>query len=163
MSTTTTRKRSSSQTTGGIDGPPRKSTAVTVPQAPYPVDGNGTFSNLHLFLLVTLSPIVLFKFFIPYFTIGFWSYLFFLPLTGIPVAVAYWYTMSRIGGPKRMFAAERLPNRPMDYYFTFHDQELKKKYSNKKIPLQTLYDAYFDQKVDFNRASSLLRSSPRSC
>jgi hypothetical protein len=147
------RRAASSGMVGGIDGAPLKSSAVTVPQAPYPVDGNGSFSNLHVFILVAVSPILLFKFFIPYFTIGFWSYFFFLPFTGIPVAVGYWYTMSRVGGPKRQYMAERLPNRPMSYYFTFKDAELERKYSNKKIPMQTLYDAYFDQKVDFNRAS----------
>lgn len=135
----------------GIDGPPKVSKAVTVPQPPYPVDGNGDFSNLQLAALVLAAPFVLFKFFIPYFTIGFWSYLIFLPITGVPVAVAYWHIMSKIGSFKREYVAKRLPGKPMDYYFTFNDAELKKRYSNKKIPWQTLYDAYFDGKVDFNR------------
>jgi len=135
----------------GIDGPPRVSKAAAIPQPPYPVDGNGTFSNLQLAALVLISPWVLFKFFVPYFTLGFYSYLFFLPITGVPVTVAYWYTMSRIGGPKREYVLKNtLPNRPMSYYMTFKDEELKKKYSAKKIPMQTFYDAYFDGKIDVN-------------
>ena len=137
----------------GIDGPPLKSKAVTIPQPPYPVDGNGTFSNLQLAAVVIFSPWLFFKF-IPFFSISLfsWAYLlFWLPITGVPAAIGYWYLMSRVGGVKRDFAAKTLPNKPMDYYFTFKDQKLKQQYANKKIPMQTLYDAYFDQKVDFNR------------
>jgi len=135
----------------GIDGPPKVSQAVTVPQPPYPVDGNGDFNNLQLTALVLAAPFILFKFFIPYFTIGFWSYIFFLPVTGVPVTIGYWYLMSRIGSSKREYVAKRLPGKPMDYYFTFKDAALKQKYSNRKINWQVLYDAYFDEKVDFNR------------
>lgn len=135
----------------GVDGPPLVSRAVTVPQPPFPVDGNGSFNNLHLAALVIASPFVFFKFFVPYFTIGFYSYLLFLPLVGIPTAVMYWFAMSRIGGPKREYTLSKLPGKPMSYYFTFKDKELERKYANKKIPMQTLYDAYFDEKVDFNR------------
>lgn len=142
---------SSSSSSTGIDGPPKISKAVAIPQPPYPVDGNGTFSNLQLAALVLISPWVLFKFFVPYFTLGFYSYLFFLPLTGVPVTVAYWYLMSRIGGPKREYVLRKLPNKPMSYYMTFKDEELRNKYSAKKIPMQTFYDAYFDGKIDINR------------
>ncbi|KAL7008861.1 hypothetical protein EMMF5_001608 [Cystobasidiomycetes sp. EMM_F5] len=136
----------------GIDGPLRRSGAVTIPQPPYPVDGNGSFSNLQLAAIVLLSPWLLFKF-IPFFSISLfsWSYLlFWLPITGVPATVGYWYIMSRIGGAKREAALKLLPNRPMSYYFTFKDAKLKSQYESKKIPMQTLYDAYFDQKVDFN-------------
>jgi hypothetical protein len=147
----------------GIDGAPLRSKAVTVPQPPYPVDGNGSFSNLVLAGLVLTSPWILFKFFIPYFTIGFWSYLFFLPLTGVPVAVGYWALMSRVGGPKREHTIKALPNKPMSYYLTFKDAKLEKEYSNKKIPMQTFYEAYFAQKVDFNSEYISVSFSLRVC
>ncbi|CAD6573601.1 MAG: hypothetical protein CYPHOPRED_005172 [Cyphobasidiales sp. Tagirdzhanova-0007] len=134
----------------GIDGPPLRSSAVTIPQPPYPVDGNGSFSNIALAVLVVFSPWVLFKFFIPYFTLGFWSYLLFLPLTGIPTAIGYWLFVSRIGGFKREAVVRTLPNKPMSYYFTFKDIEFARQYSNRKIPMTTFYEAYFDQKLDFN-------------
>lgn len=135
----------------GIDGAPLRSSSVTIPQPPYPVDGNGSFSNMTFAALVLLSPWILFKYFVPYFTIGFWSYLIFLPCTGIPIAVGYWSLMSRIGGDKRAATVKFLPNRPMTYYFTFNDPELARKYSDKKIPMTTFYHAYFDQKIDFTR------------
>lgn len=155
----------------GIDGPLRRSGAVTIPQPPYPVDGNGSFSNLQLAAIVLLSPWLLFKF-IPFFSISLfsWSYLlFWLPITGVPATVGYWYIMSRIGGAKREAALKLLPNRPMSYYFTFKDAKLKSQYESKKIPMQTLYDAYFDQKVDFNRKWSasfspcVILDSPLPC
>ena len=145
----------------GIDGPPLRSSAVTIPQPPYPVDGNGSFSNIALAVLVVFSPWVLFKFFIPYFTLGFWSYLLFLPLTGIPTAIGYWLFVSRIGGFKREAVVRTLPNKPMSYYFTFKDIEFARQYSNRKIPMTTFYEAYFDQKLDFNRKHTMNISKTR--
>ena len=124
---------------------------MTVPQPPYPVDGNGSFSNYQLAAIVVLSPWLLFKL-VPFLSISLfgWAHILLLPVIGIPAAVGYWALMSRVGGPKRDFSLKTLPNKPMDYYFTFKDEKLRKEYSTKKIPMQTLYDAYFDQKVDFN-------------
>lgn len=50
-----------------------------------------------------------------------------------------------------------LPGKDIEEYITIHDPELKAKYHGKeKIPMQIMHDAYFDGKIDFNGAFSLL-------
>lgn len=83
--------------------------------------------------------------------------LFFLPfqlgfvlatlLTGLPVTLVYWNTMSKIGGPIRSRGI--LPGKNIEDYMTIVDPELKAKYSGRnKIPIQVFHDAYFDKKIE---------------
>lgn len=55
--------------------------------------------------------------------------------------------MSRIGRP--INEKIQLPGRPIDYYLDFKSEELKSKWSGKKIPMQIFHDLYFDGKVEF--------------
>jgi hypothetical protein len=73
----------------------RLSKAATIPNAPLPAEGNGLFSNYVLAALVALSPYAISRILLPIVTLGFWrpglgfwSYLFLLPITGIPATIA---------------------------------------------------------------------------
>lgn len=123
-------------------------TQKAVPHPPLPVDGNGSFNNYVLAALVLGAPVLVVRF-IPFVTLGFYSYLFLALLCGIPVTVAYWQIMSLYGAHTRDNI--KLPGRPITDYIDFKDPQLKQEYAltGKKIPMQIAYDAYFDQKLDF--------------
>ncbi|EIN05569.1 sphingolipid C9-methyltransferase [Punctularia strigosozonata HHB-11173 SS5] len=112
-------------------------------------EGNGSFSNIHLAALVLGVPWLL-KRMLPLVNRGgFKTYLFLVILTGVPVAIGYWTLMSMYG--KRKNEKVLLPNRNISEYITIKDPELKQRYFGKnKIPMQEFYDAYFEQKIDFN-------------
>jgi cyclopropane fatty-acyl-phospholipid synthase-like methyltransferase len=42
-----------------------------------------------------------------------------------------------------------LPKRGINHYIEFRDPVLKAKYSNKKMPIEEIIEAYFDEKLDF--------------
>ena len=115
-------------------------------------EGNGSFSNLHLALLVVVVPWLV-KRVLPIVNRGgFKTYVFLLLLLGLPVTVAYWTVMSMYG--KRKNEKVQLPERNLEEYITIHDPELKAKYHGKeKIPMQVFHDAYFEGKIDFNGKS----------
>ena len=116
-------------------------------------EGNGSFSNVHLAILVVVVPWLV-KRMLPLVNRGgFKTYLFLLILLGLPVTVAYWTFMSMYG--KRKNEKVQLPERNIEEYITIHDEELRKKYNGKeKIPMQVFHDAYFEGKIDFNGAST---------
>ena len=111
-------------------------------------EGNGSFSNVHLAILVVVVPYVV-KSFTPIVKYGgFKTYLFLLLLLGAPTAVGYWSFMSIYGGRKN--EKVQLPGKDIDEYITINDPELKKLYKGKeKIPMQVFHDAYFEGKIDF--------------
>jgi sphingolipid C9-methyltransferase len=110
-------------------------------------EGNGTFSNLQLALVVLGVPYVL-KTVLPIVSRGgFKTYVFLLVLTGVPSAVGYWTAMS-IYGPRKNEKV-RLPGKDIEEYITINDPELKARYHGKeKIPMQVFHDAYFEGKID---------------
>jgi sphingolipid C9-methyltransferase len=112
-------------------------------------EGNGTFSNLHLAVLLVVVPYFL-KSWIPFVKYGgFKTYLFVALLTGAPVAVGYWTLMSTYGGRKNQKVV--LPGKDIETYITIKDAALKEQYNGKnKIPMQVFHDAYFDGKIDIN-------------
>ncbi|KAE9393613.1 cyclopropane fatty acid synthase domain-containing protein [Gymnopus androsaceus JB14] len=112
-------------------------------------EGNDKFSNLHLAALVLFVPWVV-KRLIPLVNRGgFKTYIFVLLLTGLPITLAYWMVMSRIGNRKN--EKVQLPGKNIEEYITIKDPELKKLYNGKeKIPMQVFHDAYFEGKIDFN-------------
>ncbi|KAJ3559943.1 hypothetical protein NM688_g24 [Phlebia brevispora] len=112
-------------------------------------DGNGSFNNIHLAVLVVVVPWFV-KRMLPLVNRGgFKTYLFLLLLLGIPVTMAYWTAMSMYG--KRKNDKVKLPERNIEEYITIHDPELKAKYHGReKIPMQVFHDAYFEGKIDFN-------------
>ncbi|ODQ55298.1 S-adenosyl-L-methionine-dependent methyltransferase [Saitoella complicata NRRL Y-17804] len=118
----------------------------TIPNAPLPAEGPGThtFSNKLLFGLIAGVP--------AYFTYkvggGKFTYIFFLIATFIPVLVTFWYIASCTGG--RLNEKARFPNRGVEHYLTFKNPSDAARYrGNRKIPMETFHEMYFDELVDF--------------
>ena len=150
------------------DGPRFTAANKAVPIPPCAVDGNGSFSNLVLALLVGIMPaLVMLLAPSSHVPNAILSYLLLLPPVGAASAIAYWSVMSRIGGWYRPEDNKRLLDRGIDHYIEFSDLALKRAWSgkNKKMPMQLLHDAYFDAKLDFKglRASTLARVWTRKC
>ncbi|CAO1622259.1 unnamed protein product [Sympodiomycopsis kandeliae] len=114
-----------------------------------PAEGSGQFSNLHLALIVFFAPAVLLRI-IPFVKpswIPWWLYFIIGAIIGVPVTVAYWWVMSRIGARKN--EKVNLPGRPLEEYITIKDPALKAKYHGRnKIPMSVFHEAYFDGKID---------------
>lgn len=116
-----------------------------IANAPLPVEGNGTFSNLQLAGLVLVVPYFLTRF-IPYFSFK-TSYVFLLLVTGLPTTICYWLLMSRLNFRVRDNGI--LPGKNIEEYMDIKDPELKAKYQGQaKIPMQLFYDSYFEGKID---------------
>ncbi|KAH8914477.1 S-adenosyl-L-methionine-dependent methyltransferase [Atractiella rhizophila] len=124
----------------------RTSNAKTIPNPPLPAEGNGSFSNLHLALLLTVVPAILTGW-VPYF--GFkWSWWILFFTLGGPITLGYWMFMSNYG--PRINEKCKLPGKDLEHYIDIKDAELRQKYNGKtKIPYQVLHDAYFEGKLDF--------------
>ena len=112
-------------------------------------EGNGSFNNVHLAVLVVVVPWIV-KRFLPIVQHGgFKTYVFCLLVLGIPVTVAYWFLIGIYG--KRKDEKVLLPGKDIETYITIKDPELKSHYHKKeKIPMQVFHDAFFDRKIDFN-------------
>jgi cyclopropane fatty-acyl-phospholipid synthase-like methyltransferase len=119
-----------------------------IANAPLPAEGNGSFNNIHLGLLVFFTPAVLLRVipFVKASWFGWTAYFFLVLVTGLPITVAYWTIMSQYGPRKN--TKVQLPNKPIETYLTFNDPRLKEKYSNKKIPMEHFHELYFDGKID---------------
>ncbi|KOS14282.1 sphingolipid c9-methyltransferase [Malassezia pachydermatis] len=121
----------------------------TIKNAVLPAEGNGSFSNVHLALLIFFAPAVLLRL-IPFVKpswFGWTSYMFLVALCGVPVAIAYWTVMSMYG--PRINEKVKLPNRPIEDYLDIKDPDLRRKYNGyNKIPMQIFWDAYFDGKIE---------------
>jgi sphingolipid C9-methyltransferase len=117
-----------------------------IKNAPLPADGPGSenFSNILLFSLLVGIP--------AYLTWqlggGFYTWLFFALISAIPILMAFWYLFSSFS--PRLNEKVKLPGKPIDNYLTFHEADDRDKYfGNKKIPMETFHEMYFDGKVDF--------------
>ena len=115
-------------------------------------EGNGSFNNIHLAVLLVVVPYIL-KSFLPIIKHGgFKTYLFMFILTGLPTTMAYWVLNSIYGGRKNDKVV--LPGKNIEEYITIKDVELKKLYKGReKIPMQLFHDAYFEGKIDFKGMS----------
>ncbi|KAG8839537.1 hypothetical protein FRC18_010316 [Serendipita sp. 400] len=111
-------------------------------------EGSSTFSNYHLAAVVLGVPWLV-KRILPFVSRGgFYTYWTLVAVMGVPLAIAYWYIMSRIGS--RVNERVPLPGKDIEEYIDIKDVELKREYSGKnKIPMQIFHDAYFDGKIDF--------------
>ncbi|KAF8698317.1 Sphingolipid C9-methyltransferase, partial [Rhizoctonia solani] len=119
----------------------------SIKNAPFPAEGNGSFSNVALAGLVLGVPYVV-KRMLPIVNRGgTGTYWFLVIVLGLPVTIGYWTVMSMYGARKN----ERLafPNRPQSEYIEFKDQAFRAEWEGKKIPMQIFHDAYFEGKVDF--------------
>jgi hypothetical protein len=131
----------------------RLTSLPSIKNAPFPAEGNGSFSNLALAGLILGVPYVV-KRVLPIVNRGGSNtYWFLVVILGVPVAVSYWTLMS-IHGPRKN---EKLvfPGRPQSEYLELKDAAFRAEWEGKKIPMQIFYDAYFDGKVDF-KGSSLI-------
>lgn len=140
---------SSDKTTYAPGGKVRLTKYAAIKNAVLPAEGNGSFNNIHLALLILFGPAILLRV-IPFVKpswFGWVSYLFLVALLGVPIAIAYWTAMSMYGA--RINEKVQLPNRPIEYYLDIKDPVLAQKYSgHNKIPMEIFYEAYFDQKID---------------
>ncbi|WFD29336.1 sphingolipid C(9)-methyltransferase [Malassezia sp. CBS 17886] len=130
-------------------GKVRLTNYATIKNAVLPVEGNGSFSNVHLALLIFFTPAVLLRVlpFVKPSWFGWPSYMVLVALFGVPVAVLYWTYMSMYGARKNEKVT--LPGRPVEYYLDIKDPKLRAKYhGNHKIPMEVFYEAYFDGKID---------------
>ena len=79
---------------------------------------------------------------------GLKTFLFFAALTTIPILMAFWTTVSSFAS--RINDKARFPNRGVEYYLDFHNEEDKQKYKGQnKIPMETFHEMYFAGKVSF--------------
>jgi len=124
-------------------------------------EGSSTFSNYHLAALILGVPWVV-KRILPIVSRGgFYTYWALVAIMGVPLAISYWYLMSRIGS--RVNEKVALPGKDIEEYITIKDLELKKEFHGKnKIPMQLFHDAYFDGKIDIKGPFRLFTLTPQS-
>ncbi|KZT52338.1 S-adenosyl-L-methionine-dependent methyltransferase [Calocera cornea HHB12733] len=123
-------------------------TTPAIKNAPFPAEGNGYFSNKFLAFIVLAIPWLI-KRSLPLVRRGGWTtYWVMVAILGLPITVAYWQLTSMYG--PRLNQKLAFPGRPIEDYLEIKDPQLKKEYNgNKKIPIQTFYDAYFAGKIEF--------------
>jgi hypothetical protein len=125
---------------------PHKIAPGVTSEATLNAEGSSSFSNLHLILLVVGVPKLL-QWTFP--LLNKWSKLYWilLAITALPTLIGYWSFQSHFGA--RRNEKVKLPGLPTSHYLDIKDEALRKKYLGKKIPMQVLYDAYFEGKIDF--------------
>lgn len=140
---------STSQPRMAPGGKVRLTNYPTIKNAVLPAEGNGSFNNMHLALLVLLGPAVLLRLipFVKASWFGWRSYILLVAVLGVPLTIAYWTIMSMTG--PRINEKVTLPNRPIEDYLDIQDESLRRKYTGyNKIPMQIFWDAYIDGKIE---------------
>lgn len=140
---------STSQPRMAPGGKVRLTNYPTIKNAVLPAEGNGSFNNMHLALLVLLGPAVLLRLipFVKASWFGWKSYILLVAVLGVPLTIAYWTIMSMTG--PRINEKVTLPNRPIEDYLDIQDESLRRKYTGyNKIPMQIFWDAYIDGKIE---------------
>lgn len=115
--------------------------------APYNVEGSGNehFSNLHLVGTILTVPLVLTLLVASSFSVFYWA--FFLIFTALPTFAFYNLYYTSTAKPIRPQLG--LPGRPIEDYLEIKDASLKTRYNGRnKIPMETFFEAYFDEKID---------------
>jgi sphingolipid C9-methyltransferase len=128
----------------------RTTSYAAIANAPLPAEGSSSFSNVHLGISILLFPAFL-QWSMPWiFKLSrSWTWYWILvAVFGLPVSIAYWALMSRIGG--RVNEKCILPGKGLQGYVEIKDAELRKKYpASGKMPMQVFHDAYFEGKIEF--------------
>jgi cyclopropane fatty-acyl-phospholipid synthase-like methyltransferase len=123
----------------------RQST-VASQKALYPIECSGSyeFSDLFLFSSILIAPVLP----VVVFGLPLWSYVPLFLLLALPVFAGVLLLSSRI---QKAPAQKAQPEgNPLEAYIEFKDAEFAAQYKNAtKIPMETLFEAYFDQKVSF--------------
>ncbi|KAI8839408.1 S-adenosyl-L-methionine-dependent methyltransferase, partial [Chytriomyces cf. hyalinus JEL632] len=122
-----------------------------VPPATVPVDGAGslTFSNNQLIGFIVVVPLFITL------AVGIsfaWFPLIFV-LTALPSFGAYNILFANVAVPIRQ--QKGLPGKPRDHYLKIKDQALAAKFPS-KIPMETFFEAYFDQKIDLPEGQDMM-------
>lgn len=127
-----------------------KDSSKSCPAPPFPAECAGTdqFSNLRLVLAWILVPLLITAMSPAILTYS-WYWLPFIALaTALPTFAAF--NILHCLTVKTPTCNTKLPGKSIDEYMTFNDQTLRSTYANstKKIPMETWFEAYFDQKID---------------
>ncbi|RKF73646.1 Sphingolipid C9-methyltransferase 2 [Golovinomyces cichoracearum] len=125
----------------------RTTSYPSIKNAPLPADGPGSdsFSNAVLFTFLIGVP--------TYFSCkvggGWKTTILFSLFTTVPILISFWYIYSSYS-PRRNNKA-KIPGNPVEHYLTFKNPADQIRYcGNKKIPMETFHNMYFDDLVDFN-------------
>jgi sphingolipid C9-methyltransferase len=117
-----------------------------IKNAPLPADGAGSkhFNNWILLAVMTVIPWHLTR----SLGLGFKTFVFFFIVLALPILMAWWTLLSTYS--PRLNEKAKFPNKGVEYYLDFHDEELKEKYKgSNKIPMETFHELYFANKVSF--------------
>lgn len=136
------------------DPPKPASTATGVRTTDYPAIKNGelvaegpstkNFSNSLLLSILLGLPV----YFTWKFNGGLKTFIFLFLLFALPVLMIFWTVASTFS--PRLNEKCVLPNKGVEHYLEFHDEALANKYKgDKKIPMETFHELYFDGKVSF--------------
>lgn len=122
-----------------------------VPPPTFPVEGAGsfTFSNTQLYAAVLFVPLLATLVLGASLT---W-YPFVLAATVLPTFAVYNVYFATIAAPVRV--QKGLPGRGIQTYLNLKDGSLKDKYP-KKIPMETFFEAYFDEKIDLAQGKDMM-------
>ncbi|ANZ77960.1 BA75_04879T0 [Komagataella pastoris] len=119
---------------------------AAIKNAPLPADGPGSknFSNWLLLGLLTGVPLFVTR----KLHGGLKTFIFFFIVFAIPILMAYWTVLSSYS--PRLNEKVQFPNRGVEHYLKFHDDQLAAKYQGQnKIPMETFHELYFEGKVSF--------------
>ncbi|CAN8096353.1 unnamed protein product [Discula destructiva] len=125
----------------------RTTSYPSIKNAPLPADAAGNDS----FSLAALAAVLIIP---PYWLSwklggGTKTALFLAIFTSLPILAAYWLVVSSISPRKNEKA--KYPGKGVEHYLSFKKPEDKNKYyGQKKIPMETFHEMYFDGDVDFN-------------
>ncbi|KAK9366265.1 S-adenosyl-L-methionine-dependent methyltransferase [Lipomyces kononenkoae] len=130
----------------GTSSGARTTAYSAIKNAPLPAEGSSSkhFNNKVLLALL---------FFIPYYLTrkfhgGLKTFVFFFVILAIPILASFWTVASTFS--PRLNNKVKLPNKGVEHYLEFHDEQDKLKYSgSNKIPMETFHEMYFDSKVSF--------------
>jgi hypothetical protein len=112
--------------------------------APFPVEGSGSqhFSNFKMYATIAVMPLM-FNLALGF---GLWYYPAFLLIFAFPSFCVFHLYTSLTLAPTR--PQKNLPGRNMQDYFEMKHSSVKKYSNRRKIPMETFFEAYFDDKID---------------
>lgn len=115
-----------------------------IAKSPYIVEGVGfeTFSSRAMYAVIGLVPLVV------QLTLGLAWYGYFplLLVLVVPTFAAFHIVSSKLNAPIRV--QKNLPNKPIESYMTIKNKEKLPFRNMEKIPIETFFEAYFDEQID---------------
>lgn len=117
---------------------------VHIAPAPYPVEGVGfsTFSSKNMYAAILVAPAA-----VQVLTgLSWYYYPAFLILGLVPVFAIFQVLSSMNNTPLR--PQKGLPRKPVESYMTMKTDALSGYTGTNKIPMETFFEAYFDQEID---------------